>query len=250
MKIIWEITPDDVAKVNVFFESQKNSCFVRERTRRNLSDMKCDLSKADFWVAMVGCLLTTQQRSGPDSPISRFLDEKPFPLDYALCAGQADLEKFVGTTLTKFGGIRRATTIGREVKKNYDYLERGGWGAIFDVTTTLRHSSTIAQEREAAAFVDENLAGFGPKQSRNLLQWLGLTKYETPIDSRITKWLNEFGFPFRLTAAALADPYYYQFVEDGLQQLCAASSIYPCQMDAAIFASYDGDAWTDKNSMW
>ena len=33
--------------------------------------------------------------------------------------------------------------------------------------------------------MSERLAGFGPKQARNLLQGLGLTRYEIPIDSRI-----------------------------------------------------------------
>ena len=82
--------------------------------------------------------------------------------------------------------------------------------------------------------------GFGPKQSRNLLQALGLTRYEIPIDSRIIKWLNgSISFPVKLTATALSDRNYYQFVCEGFQQLSAACGIYPCILDAAVFASYD-----------
>lgn len=81
--------------------------------------------------------------------------------------------------------------------------------------------------------------GFGPKQSRNLLQGLGLTKYEIPIDSRITKWFNEFGFPVKLSASALSDLNYYKFVSKGLRELCDACNIYPCLLDAAIFSSFD-----------
>lgn len=250
MRVIWEITPEDVARVKEFFDSQKDSRFVQERARRNLRASKPEVTKADFWMSMVACLLTTQQRSGPQSTVNRFLKTPPFPLGYTLCQQQADLPGFVESTLTTFGGIRRAKVIGAEIKANYDYLESGGWQAVFDLINGLRALATVEQEREAAAFLADHLAGFGPKQSRNLLQVLGLAKYETPIDSRITKWLNEFGFPVRLTAAGLSDANYYQFVAEGFQQLCAASDIYPCLMDAAIFASFDDGGWTDENSMW
>jgi hypothetical protein len=35
-----------------------------------------------------------------------------------------------------------------------------------------------------AGYIQETFEGFGPKQSRNLLQALGLTRYEIPIDIR------------------------------------------------------------------
>ena len=105
-------------------------------------------------------------------------------------------------------------------------------------------------ERRAADYLNDKLKGFGPKQSRNLLQWIGLSRYEVPIDSRITKWLNEFGFPVRLTAKSLGDRHYYHFVSTGFQKLSEACGIVPCVLDAAIFASYDGDGWTDENVVW
>jgi hypothetical protein len=76
---------------------------------------------------------------------------------------------------------------------------------------------------------------------------LGLTRHEIPIDSRITKWLNGFGFPVRLSASALADPNYYTFVMDDFQALCQACGVVPCVLDAAIFPSFDGSGWTEEN---
>jgi hypothetical protein len=78
---------------------------------------------------------------------------------------------------------------------------------------------------------------------------LGLTKYEIPIDSRITRWLNAFGFPFHLTAGALSDPHYYNLVSDGIQTMCKQSDVLPCVLDAAIFSSYD-TGWTKDNIVW
>lgn len=69
-----------------------------------------------------------------------------------------------------------------------------------------------------------------------------------PIDSRVTDWLNNFGC--KLSAAALADPNYYDFVSEGIQVLCARCNIFPCILDAAIFALKDGDGWTDDNVVY
>jgi hypothetical protein len=33
--------------------------------------------------------------------------------------------------------------------------------------------------------------GVGPTQARNLLQSLGLTWYEIPLDSRVVRWLRD-----------------------------------------------------------
>jgi hypothetical protein len=95
--------------------------------------------------------------------------------------------------------------------------------------------------------MEDKFKGFGPKQSRNLLQGLGLSRFEIPIDSRITKWLNAIGFPLKLTANALQDRNYYNFVSDGFQKLCEACEIMPCVLDAAIFSSFDEGKWTEEN---
>ena len=250
MRIIWQIDPNDIAKVQDFFDRHQGTPFVKRRVETNLRDDKPPVTKPIFWGRMVGCLLTTQQRSGPDTAVSRFLLTTPFPLDYELCLDQENLAEFAKNVLTGFRGLRRSTTIGKEVAANMSYLENGGWKPTFEHLDEVRLNSSPATERQAAEFFDEHLKGFGPKQSRNLLQGLGLSRYEIPVDSRITKWLNDFGFPVRLTANALGDRNYYNFVSDGFQRLCEACKIMPCVLDAAIFSSFDGGRWTDENVVW
>ncbi len=149
----------------------------------------------------------------------------------------------VHKTLTNFGGIRRTKGIAEETQYNFRWLERdGGWSEVKQRLETLRSRRTHELEIETADFIADSLKGFGPKQSRNLLQELGLTKYEIPIDSRITRWLNDFGFPVTLSANALSDRRYYSFVSEGIRELCDECGIYPCLLDAAIFSSYDEDA--------
>ena len=112
----------------------------------------------------------------------------------------------------------------------------------------LRQNVGLEYERRAADFFDDRFWGLGPKQARNMLQMLGLTRFVVPIDSRIVKWMKDIGFP--VSGGGLGDRGYYEFLEDGLQLLCHACDVSPCILDAAVFASRDRREWTDEESMW
>jgi len=248
MKLIWQIEDNDISKVKSFFEANKNSAFVSNRIERNIKKAIPQFSKDIFWEAMISCLLTTQQRSGPNSAITKFTCTKPFPLNYSTYKVSDDPKAFAESILTNFGGIRRTKTISEEIQTNLNWLENGGWVTINEIVKKLSENQTIEVERKSAKIIMENLKGFGPKQSRNLLQALGLTKYEIPIDSRITKWLTTFGFSIKLFATALGDENYYNFVQDGFQKICEACDIFPCVMDAVIFSSFD--EWPEDKLVW
>ena len=244
MNFIWQIQPEDIEKVRAFVDCHLNDAEVKDRIARNLRKDKPPITEEQFWECMVGCLLTTQQKSGPNSRVAAFIGEVPFPLRYEVCMShQDDLLDFAQAVLTKFGGLRWPRQIAAGVSANLATLEgKWGWQRYFSMLDRLREVQTQEVERTVAHFIDERLCGFGPKQSRNLLQWLGLTRYEIPIDSRVTKWLNnDFGFPLKLSSTALADLNYYEFVLDAVQQLCREADVFPCVLDAAVFSSFDGE---------
>ena len=250
MKILWYIDEKDIEKILTFYQKHCNNPFVQLRIKRNVERKNISVTKPDFFYSMVACLITTQQRSGPGSAVTRFLNTRPFLLSYEQCINQNDVAKFVANTITAFGGLRRANRISSEISENLFKLESGLWGELSQFLSELQKGSTIKSERRAAEFIDISLKGFGPKQSRNLLQSLGLTRYEIPIDSRITKWLNKFGFPVTLSASALSDREYYNFISDGIQALCEKSGILPCVLDAVIFSSFDEGGWSEENVIW
>jgi hypothetical protein len=247
MRIDCIIDDEDVGRAKEFFERHRENWFVKNRIKCNLRPDKLPVSVETFWEILVGCLLTTQQRSGPGRPVNRFFNTRPYLLPYQNCCDRNDLAEFALGVFKQFGGLRRTTKIGNELAYNMGYLKNGGWSATVDKLENVRLICTPNAERDAAEFLADRLEGFGPKQSRNLLQWTGLSCYEIPIDSRITRWLNEFGFPFKLSASALSDPNYYNLVSVGFQRLCEACEIKPCVLDAAIFASCDGNTWTEEN---
>jgi len=250
MKHHWEIEPSDIENVKAFIDKHRDDLIVKRRYKRNLRDDKPRVEKETFWKQMVACLLTTQQRSGPTSAVTRFIIKKPFSLALETCLGQPNVEAFVMGILTAFRGLRRSTTLANEIARNLQLLEKKLWQPSLDALESVRVGQDIATEREVASFIAKEFAGFGPKQSRNLMQSLGLSRYETPIDSRVTKWLNRIGFPLQVSGAALSDLNYYTFVMDGFQAVCQACGVFPCVLDASIFSESDGAGWTEENMIW
>lgn len=250
MDIIWKIGPNDIKAAKEIVGVYRQHPMVRDRLTRNLVPEKPIVSRSRFWKALVAALLTTQQRSGPSSAVARFINSRPFPLTYRLSCQHDQAKAFFSNVLSSFGGIRRRGKIADELVANLCRLNDGLWLDIRDRLKQLCATHTRNTEIAVAEFIDDELEGFGPKQARNLLQGLGLTRYEIPIDSRITKWLNGIRFPVHLSATGLSDRAYCNFVMDGVYQLCKSSRISPCVLDAAVFSSYDGDGWTKANVGW
>ena len=249
MEIEWRIDDDDIARVKALLDDQAGNPLVRKRQVRNLAKAKSPVDRHQFWFQMTGMRLTSVQRSGPNSHVARFIRTTPFPLAYDTLCGEASIERLIAREIRNAGGIRFADDIARQLTANFHRLGAGEWDEALRQCNRLTSLASRDIEKNVADYID-TYQGFGPKQSRNFLQALGLTRFEIPIDSRVTEWLNRFGFPVRLSAAALADPHYYEFVSDGIQALCAKCGVFPCILDAAIFALKDGDAWTEANIVY
>jgi hypothetical protein len=82
IKVVWQVEDEDVSRVKDFYDKNKDSNLVASRNEINVEGKPPKFSRASFWRHMVGCLLTTQQRSGPTSPVPRFNGTYPFPLNY------------------------------------------------------------------------------------------------------------------------------------------------------------------------
>jgi len=143
------------------------------------------------------------------------------------------------------------------MKTNLAFLEQGGWDSLEQFAKDLiqqRKSSPVPDhyllEREAARHIQKHYNGFGPKQSRNFWQSLGLTRYEFVLDSRILKWLRSNDFPMPLSSMALGEEEYYCFVSDILREWCVQSAILPCVFDAAVFSSFDNEDWPEEAPVW
>lgn len=250
MEIEFKITDEEAQHAKAFFENWSTHPFVITRHQRNVEGLHDAVTKEEFWEALLSALLTTRQRAGPHNPVTRFIRTTPFPLNLQECLSTQNCVAFINSCITSFGGTRRAPSIAEEASWNLAWLKQGGWRQLFKQITNPNRTASTLWERSSARFLAYHLYGIGPKQSRNILQMLGLSRFEVPLDSRITKWLNSFGFPIRLNAASLSDEAYYEFVSDGFQALCERAQVLPCLMDAAIFVSFDRSSYDEEVMRW
>jgi len=248
LNINWNISQADIDKVKKVLTDNQNA-FLRARQLRNVEKQNIVIDKDSIVKTMIMCLLTSQQRSGPNSTVGQFLRLDPFPITIEKLTTASNVEEFIKGTLRQNGLTRYVNRISSFFASNYRQIVDRNWNIIKELEE-LKIADSKSDERKVADNLANDFDGFGPKQARNFLQALGLTKYEIPIDSRITTWLNDFGFPVALTSSPLGDKGYYHFVSDGIQELCEKADVYPCLLDAAIFSSFDNGEWTEENTVF
>jgi hypothetical protein len=232
----------DAEIIKTFTRQQEGRLFVQKRFRENVEPKEVNQARDFIWFAHVGCLLTTQQKSGPGTPVTRFLNLRPFPIRLEDCL-KGDIEEISRKELKNFRGIRFINKIPKQIKANANWLEDGGWELLENEFARLRAqrirpavSGDFKAERNASRLVSANLGGFGPKQSRNFVQWLGYTRFEIPIDSKIKNWVNG-NLSFKIDEKLLSNWRYYETILDQIRGLCEQADVIPCMFDAAVFAS-------------
>lgn len=246
MKFETVVPKAEIQSIKEFVSTQSDRRFYKFREATNLAATKPPIIKDRFWRALVCMRLTSQQKSGPTGPVATLSATNPFPLSLdVMQKHRKDPLSLLVTTLSAIRRMRHYNVAGLQLAKNYEWLENGNWDSIIEKCNQLRKPGSVIQERTVAQHVAENFKGIGPKQARNILQALGLTRFEIPIDSRFVGWLkNHIEFPFPITGKLLSDAGYYEFVLDAIQDVCERANVIPCMLDAAVFAEGDGDDWS------
>jgi hypothetical protein len=246
VEINWQITTDDKACVKAIIEKQQNTELVRDRHARNLAETKPHVTKERLWEVMVCMRLTTLASSGPKSKLATFQSLSPFPLTYdKMCEKQKQsCEDFILRTLRTHEVGTHRIKISQDLANVFNLLENHEGQRALDQCNRLVRLEQREIEAAVANYINDTFKGFGPKQSRNVLQTLGLTRYEIPIDSRVTNWLNDkLKFPFKLTSKALSDRDCYRLVLDAVCKLCSECETYPYPIKPDYNSS--GDAQHD-----
>jgi hypothetical protein len=257
----WDFTTDEINAVEAIVDQRSQDPFVTSRRTQNVEITSIEVSESRFWDAHLAALLTSRQRSGPESQVFSFLKDDIRTLSLDRCRDADDVSDLVATTLEEYGGILYYNNIGSYCERNLTKLDsEDGWGQLrneLDELIEIRKRDPTdtdhTAERRVSRFLHEELLGeglhgIGPKQSRNLLQILGLSRYETPLDSRITKWINEnLDLPYRISGSGLSHSEYYAFVMDVVQDVCSEAGVLPCLFDAAVFSSYDTE-WSENDA--
>jgi len=259
-QVNWEFSKEETSNVLRIVDKQGNNPFVKKRRDQNVVEAEISITADQFWNAHLAALLTSQQRSGPESHVSQFLKEEIHSVSLDQCRDVKDIGEYVSEVLEEHGGIRYYNNIGEACERNFERLDGGGWDELWGELENLieirkrePRDSDYVVEREVATYLSEGFAGegfhrVGSKQARNILQILGLTRFEIPLDSRITKWLNtNLELPYHVSGSGLSNSEYYHFIMDIVQDSCSTADVLPCIFDAAVFSSYDTN-WTQSDA--
>jgi hypothetical protein len=263
MGLEWTISQNDIERTLEFVKRNESKIYAKKRIKDNVAFPPPEINRKVIWECMFDCLLSTRQKSGPKSPIAIFLNQKPYPLAYDVCIQQDDVEDFIRRQIGAHRSIQYKNNIARFAAHNLKWLENGGWDNIDEWLKPLIEQRKMNPEpthqhyeRAVSHKFDEVFKGIGPKQSRNYLQLLGLTRYEIPIDSRFVNWINANQFPLlfdgiqinslerKIINLRLSTPYWYDGILDKLQELCNKCNILPVILDGCVFASFD-EEWEE-----
>lgn len=235
MDIDWKISDADLIKVTDFVNQQSND-YVATRVARNINHHKLFINRDTILHALLYSMILPNMKHSIDSPVVSFFKKRPSPFLYVKIKMSLDVNEYVFSTFKKQGILLDKKKSPEFFAVNFDLLESSNWALIELLKNRLRFKEDKQAEREIADYIDTLFKGFGAIEARVFLQYLGLTRYEIPIDSFVSEWLNDFGFPVNISTTALQDRGYYHFVSDGIQLLCSKANIYPCVLEAAIYS--------------
>jgi len=235
MEIDWRISETDLLKITDFVNQQSNE-YVANRVAKNINYHRLFINRDTILHALLYSMILPNMKHSIDSPVASFFKKRPSPFIYVKIKTALDVNEYIFNTLKKNGILLDKKKSPEFFAVNFDLLESSNWALIDILKKKLRYKEDKQAEREIADYIDTMFKGFGAIEARIFLQYLGLTRYEIPIDSFVSEWLNDFGFPIHISTTALQDRGYYHFVSDGIQLLCNKANIYPCVLEAAIYS--------------
>jgi hypothetical protein len=159
MRLEWKVTRKEAGRLAALVLLYRKNDMVRERMERNVKGLTGSITREEIWKELVGCLATTQQRSGPGSRVDRFIRKQPFPLAYETCKTMGSGLERQSSRILAGSGIWRSKVISNELKRNFDELENGLWPRVLSVSRGLRRKKSPRRERNAARFVAAQLFG-------------------------------------------------------------------------------------------
>lgn len=227
------VTKGELENYRRLVKKYENHEKVEARHKKNVLREGVAISEKAFWRCFVIGILTTQTKSGKHSPLQNFLDSNPDILNYNYCIaleGKADIENKIPVGVTRFRK-RACLYIIEAIEK----FQHGVWFDLEKQLKTIKDDTTLENERIVADFIVEHFNGIGQKQSRNIIQMMGLSKYVLPIDSRVMKKIEELS---GIKVEKLSNKNYI-LIEDRVQSICKKIGVYPCIFDACAFYSQE-----------
>lgn len=203
---------------------------VKRRIANNIENEDKQVSREKFWRALLLGVITSGRK---ESEVEKI---KALPIfDLEAVSQEKDLQTFFASQLCCLGCQNRFSEY---LSDNYERMNRT-WDKLQQQLATLQENISVAKERQTANCL-QDFKGIGPKQSRNMLQMLGLSRYVIPIDSRISRALRELGGMDMLeNKMNLSNEKTYRQIEDQVIDLCKELEIEPCVLEACLYRAFE-----------
>ncbi len=262
MSLIARIGTRQVRICRDIIDRYKGHAWILDRVRANVERSSGpalkEITIEEFWRWYVTAIATTLTRSAiPGNPIQQLIEQSDRYPALSWSSLQMVTERATEKIIYKsfrtagqdadHGVIFGMTMKSRQLARGHKLLQNGGWEEI-------RPHLQKLQRRRQRATIERDIArrllflsGVGPKQARNILQMLGLTRYEIPLDSRVSAFLRtNLKFPVHVSAAKLGNELFYCAVLDWVQALCKRAEVYPTVFDICAFIHGDGSPKTKR----
>lgn len=220
-------------------DEYKGAPRVQKRNQHNVMRKNIHITEDSFWEALVIAILSTQSRNTEE-----------------FGKGRAELEidnyekmkncKDIANRVRRLKGIRYTNKKPESIARSMGILQER-WEEIKKHLETLRYDPSLEKEREVADYLREMFKGnqIGLKQSRNIVQMLGLSQYVIPLDSRVMKVLEaNGGIKKPKQKKPLQSRAGYCDIEDQVNELCEQLNgqcgdfiVKPCNFDICAFIS-------------
>ena len=143
MKAEWTIDKKVLQNIQTVIDNNIEKQFVKERIRKNVEKQDIDLSRNTIWKVLVGCEITTQQKSGAGSPVDNFLKSNNIVLFYEKCINLSTNE--ISNELSK-NHLRNNIRIANFLKEIINNFENGEWEVLLKKLNSLIQEHTIQDE--------------------------------------------------------------------------------------------------------
>ena len=227
---------DDVIKYFfMLWKRNENKQFVKDRVAKCVTSEKRPLLTTQlFWSELVKTINTTQTKSvGKNNPMDRWIKNDNYKVkDWNWVSDKTD-ENLIKQAVEEFENskIRYANGKSKYVPKNRNFILKNEIKLLKEIERI--EIGNKYSEREGVDFLKENLVGLGLKQSRNLLQDLGRSQYQVPIDSRVIKQLEKSGI--EIGKINLSSEAHYLKLQETIWAISEKIGVLPCVFDAFAF---------------
>ena len=123
MHISWHINDVDVQRVKKIL-NDNNNIFLKKRKEHNVLKKNIVIDHNTIIKTMIACLLTSQQRSGPHTPVSNFLNLNPFPITHQKMKSLNNISLFTKEILAQNGLTRFIERISKFFSKNIIAIQK------------------------------------------------------------------------------------------------------------------------------